>query len=81
MRQPSEHNMGKFFRLRDNRLIQLRVLVAMNHTPPGRYGIYQLLILRMQVDAFRIYDFIRGLHGFHLFVWIPNHILTPIPVL
>ena len=58
MGQTSQHYMSKFLQLCLNCLIEFRVFIAVDHTPPGGHRVNQLLVLGIQINAFRIDDFI-----------------------
>ena len=77
MGQAAQHYMGKFLQLHFDRLIEFRMLVSVDHAPPGRHGINQFLIFGIQIDPFCINDLIGGLHRFHLLIRKPDHLLSP----
>ena len=77
MGQPAQHHMRKLPCLPDNGLCERRMFIAMYHTPPGRNRINHPALFRIQPYPFCIHNMIRFLHGFHLFIWIPDHRNSP----
>ena len=73
MGQATQHNMGKPPRLVHQHLVQGRMLVAVDHAPPGGDGVNHPALPGVQIDPLRIDNLIGCLHGFHLLVGIPNH--------
>ena len=54
---------------------EFRMLVTVDHAPPGRNGIDQFLILCIEMHTLGIQDFVRFFHSFHLFIRIPYHLI------
>ena len=77
MSKPTQHNMTELFNLILHCFVNFFIFIAMYHTPPGRYGIYHFIILRIQINSFCIYNFIWCFHFLHLYIWIPDHKLSP----
>ena len=73
MGQPAQHNVGKAVSLVFDGFGQHRMLIAVNHTPPGGNGVDKLLVFGVEINPVRIDNFIRLLHRFHLFIRIPYH--------
>ena len=62
MGQSAEHDVGKLFYLRDDRLVDDGILISMDHAPPGGNGIDHFLILCIQVHPVCVHDLVRCLH-------------------
>ena len=71
--QPAQHHVGKFVRLVLDGLSQHRVLVAVDHAPPGGDGIDHFIVFCIQVNPVGVHNLVGVFHGFHLLIRIPDH--------
>ncbi len=74
--QAAQHHVTEFPRLLLNGGGQLRVLVAVDHTPPGGHGVDDLLVLGIEIDPLSVHDLVGRVHFLHLLIGIPNHNTT-----
>ena len=75
--QAAQHHVAELARLLLDGGGELRVLIAVDHTPPGGHRVDELLVLGVEIHAVGILDLIGGLHGLHLFIGVPNHFISP----
>ena len=74
--QAAQHDVAELPRLRLDGGGQLRMLVPVDHTPPGGDGVDEGLVLGVEIDPLGVHDLVGRVHFLHLLIGIPDHSLT-----
>ena len=71
--EAAQHHVGELLHLLNDGPVELRVLVAVDHAPPGGHRVDEFPVRGVEVDPLGVGNEVGRGHGFQLLIGIPDH--------